>query len=173
MLHHLHSVKKINISYEQYATFKQTPLIFLNYLPLYERTYFQLQIYIKKCHFLFEFLQARFQFLFKYFIHVMLILKYSSTFLMIFILLKSVQDTFNAFIYWLHHFPYYWHKVRSAMSRGGGAVARNVRPASGTLGVRIPAATDLSLQNQYVLVSRVLEDNHYKHMPRVSECVAH
>ena len=68
--------------------------------------------------------------------------------------------------------------------RGGGAVSYSLRPASGRLGVLIPAATDLSrktfkcsaslLSNtrQEVVASRVLGDDHYKLMSCVSVGVA-
>ena len=60
-----------------------------------------------------------------------------------------------------------------------------VGPASGRLGVRIPATTDLNRKNRYsvvtapllnaqhkVRVSWVLGDDHYKRMPRVTVSVA-
>ena len=69
-------------------------------------------------------------------------------------------------------------------SRGGGAVGnlKSVRPASGRLGLRIRVATDLSLKQvvtaplpnawHKVSVSRVLGDDHYKRMSRVTGGVA-
>ena len=68
--------------------------------------------------------------------------------------------------------------------RSGGAVGLSVRPASGRLGIRTRTATDLRLvvktksdsstvkRSAIDVGSRVLGDDHYKRMPRVTVGVA-
>ena len=62
------------------------------------------------------------------------------------------------------------------MDRSGGAVGKNIRFACGRLVVRIPAATDKVKTGNNSLTAkrspRIIGEDHYKRMPRVTIGVA-